>query len=129
MSRLSDRVDISISRETQTPSVAGFGTPGIIAEFPASKTSKATITFDSNFQASNSIVITVDGVACDAVVYAVSQENTMNLIKAEIEAETGLTDTTVTIGADPFRTLYIVREEGGVASLSVVITGGAGQPT
>jgi len=41
MSNLSDRVDIQISRETSTPSVASFGTPAIIAEFATSKTSPA----------------------------------------------------------------------------------------
>ena len=43
MSRLSDIVKITISRETQSIAVANFGTAGIISEFPATKT---TTTFD-----------------------------------------------------------------------------------
>lgn len=43
MSDLNDIVQIVITRETQTVSRAGFGTPGIIAEFDTDKT---TVTFD-----------------------------------------------------------------------------------
>ena len=41
MSELRDIVKISIDRQTQAISIAGFGTPAIVSEFPASKTSPA----------------------------------------------------------------------------------------
>jgi hypothetical protein len=96
--------------------------------FTIDATGKATVTFDIDFVSSNSIVATVNGIVCDPVVYATGQENTMNLLKAEIEGHAGLTDTIVTIGASPFRTMTIEKESGDITSVSIVTTGGVTQP-
>jgi len=209
MSALSDIIQLTISRETQSIARASFGTPAIISEFATDKTSpvfdryveyaslaemlaegwsstdkeylragkifsqnpkpdkvvigrkkpetetsetwtealtaiqvatqdwyaftinptgKATITLNEAFVGSNSIVVTVNEVACDAVVFSGDQETTMGLLKTEIEGQVGLTDTIVTIGATPFLTMTIELESGDVTFVSVVTTGGISQP-
>lgn len=97
--------------------------------FTINSTQYATVTFAGDFVASNSIVATINGVACDAVVFTTDQETTMGLLKTEIEGQAGLENITVTVSATPFRVLTIEAEEGDVSSVSFAITGGASQTT
>lgn len=210
MSQLSDIIQLTISRETLSIARASFGTPAIISEFAATKTSpafdryaeyaslaemiaagwlttdkeyirvgkifaqnpkptkvmigrkkpatetvetwtqalnaialassdwyaftinptgKASVSFDIDFVASNSIVATINGIVCDAVVFNTDQQTTMGLLKTEIEAHAGLTDTVVTIGASPYRTMTIELESGDITTATIVTTGGVTQPT
>lgn len=97
--------------------------------FTINPTGKATVTFDDDFVASNSITFTVNTVVCDPVLFSSDQETTMGLIKAEIEGQAGLTDTIVTVSATPFRTLTIELESGDITAVSVSVTGGVSQPS
>ena len=88
----------------------------------------AKIVFDADFEASNSCVITVDGDAWDAVVYATSHDNTMDLLIAEgtaqgYEVALDATDT-------DNRTIYIKKSTVGsaVGTVTEAVTGGSGQP-
>lgn len=209
MSQLSDIIQLTITRETQSISRASFGTPAIISEFAASKTlttfdryreyasltemiadswsstdkeyiragkifsqnprptkvmigrkkpateavetwtealtaiqvasqdwyaftinptGKASVTFDIDFVASNSILATINGIVCDPVIFSTDQQTTMNLLKTEIEGHAGLTDTVVTIGAAPYRTMTIELESGDITAATIVTTLGASQP-
>lgn len=209
MSQLSDIITLTISRATQSVSRASFGTPGIVSEFAAAKTSpafdryaeyasltemtdagwsttdkeyirvqkifsqnpkpskvmigrkkpatetvetwtqalaaiqsqtqdwytftinptgKASVTFDIDFVASNSILATINGVVCDPVIFSTDQQTTMGLLKTEIEGHAGLTDTIVTIGAAPYRTMTIEMESGDITTATIVTTLGASQP-
>lgn len=97
--------------------------------FTIDPTGQANVTFDIDFVVSNSIVATINGITCDAVVFTTDQETTMGLLKTEIETHAGLTDTVVTIGASPFRTMTIEKESGDITTATIVTTGGATQPT
>ncbi len=203
MSRLSDIVQVTITRETQAVTQAGFGTPAIISEFLTSKTSPAfdrhryyasltemtdngwsssdpeytaasiifsqnpkvdrvmigrkdvadaswsdalsaiqidqedwyvfliiassvsTVTFDIDFVVSNSIVFTINGTAVTAVPFNTTNAQTYADIKTQIEAD--IANSSVTVD-DVARTV-VIEVLGGVSSASVVVTGGATQPT
>jgi hypothetical protein len=86
------------------------------------------ILFDADFVASNSIVITVDGTAVTAVVYATSHDNTMDLLKAQIEADIAGATVTLT-DATNNRELTITIEDGVDRVVAEAVTGGASQPT
>jgi hypothetical protein len=86
------------------------------------------ITFDIDFVASNSIVITVDGTAVTAVVYATSHDNTMDLLKAQIEADIAGATVTLT-DATNNRELTITIEDDNDRVVAEAVTGGASQPT
>ena len=96
--------------------------------FTINPTGKASVSFDIDFAASNSCVATINGVACDAVVFATTQLAMMQALKAEIEAQAGLTDTIVTIGDSPYRTMTIELESGDITTATFVTTGGGTQP-
>jgi hypothetical protein len=86
------------------------------------------ITFDADFEASNSIVITVDGTAVTAVVYATSHDATMLALIAQIEADiTGASASSNTGGNN--RVLTITIEDANERVVSEAITGGGSQPT
>jgi hypothetical protein len=97
--------------------------------FTINSTQYATVTFAGDFVSSNSIVATINGVACDAVVYSSDQQTTMGLLETEIEGQAGLENVSVTIGASPYRTMTITAEEGDISTVSFAITGGISQTT
>jgi hypothetical protein len=96
--------------------------------FTIDPTQKAEVVFDIDFVSSNSIVATINGIVCDPVVFSTDQETTMGLLKTEIETHAGLTDTIVTVGASPFRTMTIEKESGDITTATIVTTGGVTQP-
>ena len=71
MSDLNDIVDIAISRETSTVTRAGFGTPGIIAEFATSKT---TTVFERTRTYSSLAEMVADGWDVYDPVYSAAQK-------------------------------------------------------
>lgn len=87
-----------------------------------------TITFSDEFVASNNITMTVNGEDVD-VTYAVSHDNTMDLLIAAIEAIDGV-DSCADGGAGS-KVLTIVSDTNGedVTIADVEVTGGASQPT
>lgn len=90
-------------------------------------TQSINVTFSANFVASNSIAVTINGTVVPAVLYTTDQLTTMNAIKTAIEL--AVTDSTVTIGATPYRTMKIELESTDISTASVVVTGGVSQPT
>lgn len=87
----------------------------------------AKVVFDADFVASNSIVITVNGVASVATVFDTDQETTLAALVANVAALTGVecvADATDTNG----RTI-LVRTKGATAVVTEAITGGATQAT
>ena len=85
------------------------------------------IVFDGDFVASNSIVITVNGVAADAVVFATDHDTTAALVVAAVEALTGVE--CVLDSADANNRTFLIRTKGATAVVAEAITGGAGQAT
>ena len=57
---------------------------------------KATITFDADLIASNSIIGSINGVSTTAVVYATSHENTMALLVTELIAHADVISASIT---------------------------------
>lgn len=90
---------------------------------------RAKVAFDADFVASNSIVITVDGTAVTAVVYATSHAATMTALLAQIEAD--ITGATCTLDSTDVngRTFFIEIQDDGDRVVSEAITGGGSQAT
>jgi hypothetical protein len=86
---------------------------------------RGKIVFDADFVASNSIVLTIQGVALDPVVYAVSHDNTMDLLVAAVEAA-GY-EAALDSGDVNNRTLFITTI-GQTAVVAEAVTGGGSQP-
>ena len=109
-----------------------FGQPlfGYAGEYPvkawAFKKDVAKIVYSADFVASNSTVVTVNGVATDAVVYATSHAATIAAVVAAIKAKgfEAVLDSTDTNS----RTI-LTRAKGTNISADSVTTGGTGQPT
>ena len=88
----------------------------------------AKVTLSADFVADNAIVFTINGTAAASVTRTSNQTTTMGLIKAAIEG--ALAGSSVTVGADPFRTMTVELAPGKTpTSISMVVTGGASQPT
>lgn len=88
----------------------------------------STIVLDADLVTSNSIAVSINGVALTPIVFAVSHLNTMGLIATAIEAEPGIESATV--GGANNRTITVVAENGEVAEVdSFVVTLGASQAT
>ena len=75
--------------------------------------------------ASNSTVVTLNGIALTPVVYATSNAATLTAIAALIAAQDGIASA-VSDGTD---TITITAEQGLPVTATFVTTGGAGQPT
>ena len=83
-----------------------------------------TIALDGDLVASNVYTITINGTAT-AVTYATSHLNTMNLMKAALEA--AFSGMTVTVGGASNRTLTIQQKGANFDTVTAVVTLGAGQ--
>lgn len=92
--------------------------------YVADDTSK--LVFDADFVASNSIVITVNGVSAGAVVYATSHDNTMDLVLAALNAMTDVE--AVLDAADTDNRTFYIRIKGTTVVVTEAVTGGASQP-
>lgn len=89
---------------------------------------QSTVVLDADLVTSNSIAVSVNGVALTPIVFAVSHDDTMDAIAALIEAQPNI-DTAVV--SDPNnRTITVTAEQGEVAIVdSFVVTLGASQAT
>jgi hypothetical protein len=83
-------------------------------------TDTVTLTQSADFSASNSTVLTLNGVALDAVVYATSNANTQLLLKAAILV--AIPTAIVTISTSR---IIIVTTHGADITLTGVVTGGS----
>ena len=91
-------------------------------------TDTSTIVFDADFVTSNSIVITVNGVAGTAVIFATSHAATMTALLVQLESDfTGLTAEATDL-AGTNRTIKLVLKGLEIVATEA-ITGGAGQAT
>jgi hypothetical protein len=88
----------------------------------------AKIVFDADFVASNSIVITVDGTAADAVSFDTDHDTTMDALITELTGEGW--DASLDATDTDNRTIYIRKSKGSaVGTVSEAVTGGGSQPT
>lgn len=87
--------------------------------------SQASLTYSADFVASNSTIVTVNGVATSAVVYATSHAATFAAVIAAIAALDGVSAVAGT-GRE-----IIITVDGAVSNITVSseTTGGSGQPT
>lgn len=91
------------------------------------KSDTVKLAFNADLIASNSTVLTINGVALTAVVYATSHAHTMDLLKAAIEA--AFPTATVTLSDATNNREITVTIKGTTMSGSGVVTGGATQAT
>lgn len=109
-----------------------FGQPvfGYAGQSPAKgwgfKKDTAKIVYSTDFVASNSTIVTVNGVATDAVVYATSHAVTIAAIVTAIKAK-GF-DAVLDASDTNSRTI-LVRSKGATITADSATTGGSGQPT
>lgn len=90
------------------------------------KNDRGIITFDADFEASNSIIITVNGTAVTAVVFDTDHDTTMDLVIAQIEAE--ITGCSASSSGVNNRILNIDIDNTEM-TVAEAITGGGSQPT
>lgn len=83
-----------------------------------------SLLYDADFVASNSIAVTVNGVAITPVVFLTDQATTLALLIAAINALPG-----VTAIAGGARTVLIEMDSGVAITVSTVVTGGVSQAT
>jgi len=86
---------------------------------------KAVQTFDINFEASNSCVITINTVALTAVVYASSHAVTIAAVAAMIATATGVKTSVADASA---KTITTTMLPGYAIAIDAVVTGGTNQP-
>lgn len=126
MPPISDVVTVSITRETKPLTQAGFGTLLIAGEagvFP--EVDVVTITMSTDFVADNSIVVTVNGTALTAVPWDTDHDTTIAAVATAIQA----LDEVATASASG-RVITVTGAAGETVVVnSVVVTGGASQPT
>jgi len=96
------------------------------AQLPEANVS--TLVFDGDFVASNSIVITVNGVATAPVVFAVDHDNTMDLVLAAIKGLSSVASASLDTEDVNNRT-FIIKVTDAPAVVTEAVTGGAGQAT
>lgn len=118
-------VESSIALSAQEFGVAVGCPTGELNWVRTPKKNVATLTVSTDFIASNSTIVTVNGVSTAAVVYASSHANTASLLLAAIQ---GLS-TVLSATKDTAGLVYTVVLLDAVASASAVTTLGSSQPT
>jgi hypothetical protein len=88
--------------------------------------SVGTLTFDTDFVTSNSIVVTVNGTAVTAVPFDTDNATTYSNLETQIE--TDIAGSSVTVDAVARTVVVVLETPGGVSTISAVVTGGASQP-
>lgn len=91
------------------------------------KQDQLTLTFSADIITSNSVAITINGVALSATVFATSHNNTMDLIVAKIEAAFPTAVVTLTDATNNRKIQVFIKDT--VMSGSGVVTLGASQAT
>lgn len=87
----------------------------------------AKIVYSKNFVASNSTIVTVDGVATTATVYATSHADKMAAIVDKLNAIAGVE--ALLDPADTDVRTILIRKKGKEFTVASATTGGTGQPT
>jgi hypothetical protein len=105
--------------------VAVFGHEGNSIDAYKYQLEVGKIVFDADFVTANSIVLTIQGTALDAVVFATDHDTTMDLLVAAVDAAgyVGALDS----GDVNNRTLFITTY-GETAVVAEAVTGGDSQP-
>lgn len=115
------KVASGIAQESMTPGLPVFGYAGSGEKVWKLKADVSSILFSADLSASNSTVITVNGVASAAVVYATSHTATMDAIVNAIKALAGVEAVRDSSNA---RTI-LIRTKGATATASGTVTGGS----
>lgn len=115
------KVASGIAQESMTPGLPVFGYTGSGEKVWKLKADVSSILFSADLSASNSTVITVNGVASAAVVYATSHTATMDAIVNAIKALAGVEAVRDSSNA---RTI-LIRTKGATATASGTVTGGS----
>lgn len=116
--------DYDVSRTAEGE--IGFGL-GVVAGTDAEEQVRlplfeiATVTYDIDFEASNSIAFSVNGVAITPVVYATSHAATLAALVSAIDGLTGVTAT------NPSGRIITVTAAGTDATVVTTVTGGSNQ--
>jgi hypothetical protein len=87
----------------------------------------ATIVWDADFVASNSIVVTVNGEATSGIAFDTDQATTIEAVRAAVEALSTVKSATRTDTGGDDRTLRIETVEDTEITVTEAVTGGAGQ--
>jgi len=104
-----------------------FGYKGDALNAYGFKKDVAKLVYSTDFVASNSTIVTVNGVATAAVVYDTSHLATITAIKNAIAGLTGVE--AVLDASDTDKRTILIRVKGATASVDSATTGGTGQPT
>lgn len=121
-----DNRTVLITVDGKAPTVDVAVTLGASQPTDATGVSITSLAFDADFIAANSIVVTVNGTAVTAVVYAASHAATMAALKLQIE--TDITDCVCVItDSDATGRTLEINVNGDEADVSAAITGGASQ--
>jgi hypothetical protein len=115
-------------KKGKAPVIAFATTLGASQPARTITTSTTSLVFSADLIAANSIIVTVDGVACNAVVYAASHANTMALLKTEVEIRIPNSVCVLPTSDATTRTLD-VTVDGDAVTVSAVVTLGATQAT
>lgn len=123
------KIDSGIVQETMTPGTPVFGYTNSGNKVWKLKADVSKIVVDGDLGASNSTVVTVNGIAAVAVVYGTSHAATMTAILAQIRLVTGAAvPNGVEAALDPTdsngRTI-LVRTKGVTSTVSAATTGGS----
>lgn len=104
-----------------------FGYLGDSVSVYSFKKDVSKLVFDADFVSLNSIVVTVNGVASSAVVFATDHDTTAALVVAALNAMTGVEAVLDT--ADTDNRTFLIRTKGIACVSSAVVTLGASQAT
>jgi len=120
-------VDTGIAQEAMTPGVPVFSYNGQGNKVWKYKSDVTKLVFSGDLGASNSTVITINGTAATAVVYATSHAATMAAILVQIKAVTigGYLVDAVLDTADTNNRTILVRTKGVACVASGAVTGGS----
>ena len=113
---ISDIVEVTISRETQSVSQAGFGVPLFLGESDKLPTKDVVvITFDADLIASNVTTVTINGTALSGIAYTGSSDTTLQLIADAIQSVANVE--TAVITGTPSNIITVT----GKVDLSVIV--------
>lgn len=122
------KIDSGIVQEAMTPGTPVFGYANSGNKVWKLKADVSKIVVDGDLSASNSTVVTVNGIAATAVVYGTSHAATMTAILAQIRLVTGAAvPNGVEAALDPADTngrTILVRTKGVTSTVSAATTGG-----
>lgn len=117
------KIDTGIVQEAMTPGMPVFGYTGSDNKVWKLKADVSKLVFSGDLGTSNSTVITVNGVASAAVVYATSHAATIAAVVNAIKSLTGVE--AVLDSDDTNSRTILVRTKGATSTASGAVTGGS----